>query len=481
MFSPVLRRTGLGLLLAAAVALFPAASRSHQASKIVIPSNWLSYGHDAGLTNSTPAPSLTPTAMRRLATVWTKQLDGPIVASPLYANGTLYAETEAGSVYALQPSDGTVRWKRTFGVVATPGCGSWGFSSTGAIDLKRGLLYAISADGFLHALSLVTGAERAGWPVSITSAHADGEYVWGGLRLFGNRVYVPVASYCDSPGSDGVMPNGKLVAVDVVRAAVAETFDPVPGEGNLGGIWGWGGVSVDSARKRLFTGVGNSHVYDPACSCYTDTAGLGNAMVKLTPQLRVLGWNRPKHTPGTGDYDLGTAPLLFQPPGCPPLLAGNGKLGRLYVWNRNHLKSGPRFSVVVSDGIAAFVGQPSYSRSLNLLFESHATVTRKKKKVGDGIAAYSIDSRCRFHRRWLTSIGVGEEPPPLVLGDVVFGAGGDRGGFVALAARTGKFLWRLKTPRATISPPIAAGGRIFAGDFGGTLRAFAPAMRHRRR
>lgn len=481
MFSPVLRRTGLGLLLAAVVALFPAASRSHQASTIAIPSNWLSYGHDAGLTNAVPVPSLTLAATRRLATVWTEQLDGSIVASPLYANGTLYVETEAGTVYALQPGNGAVRWQRTFPVTATPSCGSWGFSSTGAIDLKRQLLYVISADGFLHALNLATGAERAGWPVGITNAHADGEYVWGGLRLFGNTVYVPVASYCDLPGSDGVMPNGRLVGVDVVKAAVAETFDPVPGEGNLGGIWGWGGVSIDSTRKRLFTGVGNSYVYDASCSCYTDTAGLGDAMVKLTPQLRVVGWDRPMHYPGTGDYDLGTAPLLFQPPGCPPLLAGNSKLGWMYVWNRTHLKSGLRFSAGVSDGLAAFVGQPSYSPSLNMIFESHATITRKKQKVGDGITAFSIDRRCRFHRRWTTSIGLGEEPPPLVLGDVVFDAGGDRGGFVALAARTGKFLWRLKTPRATISPPIAAGGRIFAGDYGGTLRAFAPTTRHRKR
>jgi len=56
--------------------------------------------------------------------------------------------------------------------------------------MRRGVLYAISADGFLHALDLRTGAERAGWPIPITTGHSDAEYVWGGLRLLQNTLYV---------------------------------------------------------------------------------------------------------------------------------------------------------------------------------------------------------------------------------------------------------------------------------------------------
>jgi outer membrane protein assembly factor BamB len=64
-------------------------------------------------------------------------------------------------------------------------------------------------------------------------------------------------------------------------------------------------------------------------------------------------------------------------------------------------------------------------------------------------------------------------PPPLVVGDVVFAPGGETGGYMALDARTGVPLWRLATAAATLSPAIAAGSRIFAGDFGGALRAFS--------
>jgi len=464
----VLRRTGLGLLLLCVLVSFPAASSSSPPSP-----RWLSYGHDGQLTNFVRLPGVSSKTAKKLRLRWSKTLDGPIIASPLYANGTLYVATEAGSVYALQPSNGATRWRRTVGVVTTQSCGTWGLTSTGAIDLARDVLYAISSDGLLHALSLSNGSERRGWPVSITGAHADGEYVWGGLRLLRSTLYVPVASYCDVPGSDGHLANGRLVAVDVAHARLAGTFDPVAGDGNLGGIWGWGGVSVDPTGKALWTGVGNSHVWDPACSCFTENAGYGNSMVKLTPGLRALGSYRPKDLPDELDLDFGGAPLLFQPKGCKPFAAANNKNGWMYVWHQARLKLGPRYSFGLGDGIAAFVGQPSYSPALRMIFESHVFDTRGGKKIGDGIEGFTVNKHCGIARSWLTSVGQGQMPPPLVLGDVVFAAGGETGGYTVLDGRTGKPLWHFATTGATLAPAIAAGSRIFAGDFSGKLRAFA--------
>jgi hypothetical protein len=441
---------------------------------------WLAYGHDAQLRNFVDVPSLDRAAARRLRIAWQQQLDGAILASPLYADGSVYAETEGGSVYALRQRSGAVRWKRTLGVVNTPSCGRLGITSTPAIDAKLGVLYVTSPDGFVHALSLADGSERSGWPIPVTAEHPDGEYVWGGLRLLGRTLYVPVASYCDAPGSDGHVANGRLVAIDVDRRQITATFDPVPGDGNLGGIWGWGGVSVDPAGQTLFTGVGNSHTYDDSCACYVDNAGYGDSMVALTRDLRVRGWNRPPNYLITGDYDFGSAPLLFQPSGCPPLAAANSKLGLLYIWDRNHLARGPLMHVAVSDGVIAFVGQPSYSPRLRTIFDSHAVVMRNGKKVGDGIIAFSIGPHCGLHRLWATNIGTGEEPPPLIAGDVVITGGGEAGGFAALDARTGKYLWRMKTDSGTLAPVIAAGSLIVAGDTAGVLRAFTSTLRRAR-
>jgi hypothetical protein len=477
----VLRRTGVVGVLALAAFACLTAEVADARRAAPAPAQWLAYGHDAQLTNFVELPGFDPAAARHLRVAWQQTLDGSVVASPLYAGNSVFAATEAGSVYALRADDGSVRWKRAFGEEQTPGCGPWGISSTGAIDEKLGVLYVTSPDGYLHALSLSDGSERPGWPVAVTAAHPDGEYVWGGLRLLGRTLYVPVASYCDSPGSDGHVANGRLVAVDVDRHALTATFDPVPGDGNLGGIWGWGGVSADPDGKTLFTGVGNSYSYDDGCSCYIDTAGYGDAMVSLTPDLRVKGWNRPPHYLMTGDYDFGSAPLLFQPSGCPPLAAANSKLGVLYVWDRDHLARGPVFHLALSDGLQAFVGQPSYSPRLRTIFDSHAVVIRDGKRVGDGIAALSVGPRCGFHRRWLTSVGEGEEPPPLVAGDVVLAAGGTAGGLTALDARTGKYLWRVKPDSANaLSPVIAAGTLIVDGDSDDIVRAFTYTLPHAR-
>ena len=136
-------------------------------------------------------PGLTSATAKRLRQVWTKKLDGWIVASPLYlsagqgglprSRGAVFVATEGGSLYALKPSTGTVLWKRTLGtMVAASECGRWGISSTPAIDLKRRVIYVISADGWLHALDLATGAEMSGWPVAVTVERNDAEYVWAG-------------------------------------------------------------------------------------------------------------------------------------------------------------------------------------------------------------------------------------------------------------------------------------------------------------
>ena len=108
-----------------------------------------------------------------------------------------------------------------------------------------------------------------------------------------------------------------------------------------------------------------------------------------------------------------------------------------------------------------------------MIFDSHDAVYRGTRKLGDGVAAFYVDARCRFHFRWERSVGFGNEPPPLIIGGVVFAPGGDEGGYTALAARTGRMLWRFPTTAGTYAPAIAAGGRIFGGELDGTMHAFA--------
>ena len=469
------------LVLALAVTAMLANASSAQASETTL---WPAYGHDLQLTNAVDSGSIGTATAPRLRLSWTTKLDGPIVASPVSARVAIdgveeqvvYVATEAGSVYALTLAGGNVLWQRTFETVTTDNCGTYGFSSTGALDLHRHALYEIGADGLLHALDLATGEEQAGWPLRLIE-RTRYEYVWGGLQLIDDRLYVPIASYCDEPDPSGLAAEGRLVAVDPDTASPVGTFDPVTGYGNLGGIWGWGGVSTSLGRTTIYTAIGNSYVYSDACSCYADDAGYGDEVVALTPDLSdVLAANKPTTVPATGDEDFGAAPLVFQPSGCPPMLAAKNKMGVLFVWNRAQIDDGPIASFGLGDGRSPFVGAPSYQPASRTLFVSQAVVDSDGPSYG--IAAITVTPTCSFRTVWKSAFGYGDQPPPMVVRTVVLDSGGAAGGFGALDSANGHVLWTFPTEAPTISPLIEVDGAVVGGDVDGNLYAFRVASCH---
>jgi hypothetical protein len=429
--------------------------------------DWTSYGHDAQVNSFTAAASFT-TKTKTFVPVWRVGLDGGVTASPLAARVAaaglvFFAATSEGNVYAV--AGGKVLWQRALGtVVANGGCGTYGINSTGTIDAKHGLLYVAAASGYLHALRLVDGSEADGYPIQVVRRPRT-EYVWGGLRLVGNRLYVPVASYCDEPGRLGPA-EGRLDAYDVTAPASAPlVFDPVPGMRNLGSIWGWGGVSVSPDGRDLYTGVGNAE---------PDVAdGYSDSMVQLTPDLsEVVASYRPvSATPGD-DVDLGAAPVLFHPLGCPAYLAANSKSGELLVWRQDRLTSLVA-RIALSDGKHAFVGAPSWSPRQQMLYDAGATATSKGTRLV-GTMALAVSSKCTFVQKWFTATGSGAMPQPLVAGDLVASTGGFGGGFVVNRAGSGVVVWRFATQGAAIAPLISAGGLLVGGDMGGNLYAFRP-------
>jgi PQQ-like domain len=432
--------------------------------------SWLAYGHDAQITNFTPAAAFT-TKVKGFAPAWRASLDGGVTASPLAApllgkGPVVFAATSKGNVYAVGPG-GTILWQHALGtVVANSNCGTYGVNSTGVVDQKRGVLYVVGATGALHALRLTDGTDAPGWPVQVVRRRRT-EYVWGGLRLVGSRLYVPVASYCDAPDRNGVPAEGSLYGYDVDRpAAMPLRFDPVPGTANLGGIWGWGGVSVSPDGQELFTGVGDAE---------PDVAdGYSDSMVQLTPDLSetVASYRDVDAAPGD-DIDLGAAPVLFTPSRCPAMLAANQKSGELLVWRRDRLGRAIHTRIALSDGIAAFVGAPSWSPRTQMLYDAGATEQKNGSRVV-GTIALKVNAKCGFSYKWFTATGSGTQPQPLVVGDLVASTGGFSGGFYVNRAATGVAVWHFATNGGAIAPMIEAGGLLIGGDMSGNLYAFRP-------
>lgn len=480
-------------LLAPAAAL--AASVLAASAAPAAAGDWPRFGGDAQLTNDVPGAQAVHFTLARASALqvrWSSHLDGPIIASPLYAEGVtvgggsvdvVYAVTQAGSVYAVNAVDGTVLWQRQLGTAKST-CDedqggvtdTYGIVSTGVIDRSRNVLYVIGATGLLYALDLGTGQTAPGWPLQIVQ-DTSGEFVWGGLTLSGSRLYVPVASYCDEPGLDGLFASGRLVAVDVGSVSIVATFDVVPGNHDLGSIWGFGGASVDPATGDLWTATGNSWVYDPGCDCIQQDVGYAESVVELDPDLNVLASNRPDSLPGTvEDADFGSTPLLFQPPGCPPMAAAYAKNGQLYVWRRDSLGSGPIWSFYAGpSGLAdSFVGEPSYSQELNMLVVSDARAYDDEGGIAhlDAVSGFAIGPGCSLPSAptWITpDIGRGPKAPALIVGPLAFVVGGLVDGIFAFDASTGAVVWSQELGAPVVAPPAFGGDQVYAGDLAGAL------------
>ena len=186
-------------------------------------------------------------------------------------------------------------------------------------------------------------------------------------------------------------------------------------------MWGWGGVSVDPKGRALFVGIGNSHVFDSGCDCFVDDAGYGNAMVKLSLDLRVLGWHRPPTIPNTGDSDFGSAPLLFQPPGCPPLAAANNKNGCMYVWHRDQLGKGTALpSLLLGEGRGVRRPAELLTRAADDLRGTRRDLRRTAVRIGDGVAAFASIPSADSASAGSGASGRQASRRSIVIGDVVF-------------------------------------------------------------
>jgi outer membrane protein assembly factor BamB len=161
------------------------------------------------------------------------------------------------------------------------------------------------------------------------------------------------------------------------------------------------------------------------------------------------------------------------------MVAANAKNGRVYAWWRDDVNGGPFWSARVGpdDLGSAFIGEPSYSPELNVLFISDARDYDDEGTIRNfnAVVALAIGPGCTLPDRptWTApGIGSGPKTPPLVVDDLVFVPGGFDRNVFALDARTGATLWEAALPGAVLAPIAYADGLVLVGDSSGTLHAF---------
>jgi len=253
-------------------------------------------------------------------------VDGQVYAQPLYVSplsipgqgvrNVVYIATEHNSVYAYDADSVAppiLYWQVNLGPAVpsnalqsnyTDVAPEIGVLSTGAIDPVAGVLYVV-ADTFpngvpifqLHALDLITGAERMNGPVTVAATvpgNADGSDGSGnlpfdptmhiqrpGLLLSNGTVYIAFGSHADY----GLW-HGWVIGYDAADLSQqVGVFNTTP-NGGAGSIWQSGrGLAADADGVLYFiTGNGD----------YDGVTEYGESMVKMDGNLFLpLDWYTP--------------------------------------------------------------------------------------------------------------------------------------------------------------------------------------------
>jgi hypothetical protein len=308
-------------------------------------------------------------------------VDGqPLIASNLSVSGVLrnvvYVVTENDSVYSYDADTGAALVHvSVLGSGETPsdtrGCSQVvpqiGITSTPVIDRSagpNGTVYVVAmsknaaGEYFqrLHALDLVTLAERPNSPVVIQATYPGtannsvgmtsfqpGQYEErAGLLLLSGTVYTAWTSHCDQTPY-----NGWIIGYDESTLAQSQVLNVTP-NGSEGAIWqAGGGMAADSAGN-IYALVANG-TFDTTldASGFPLQGDYGNAFIKLSSAstLQVTDYFDMDNTvaESNGDVDLGSGGAMLLPDQTDStgvvrqLAVGAGKDGHLYVVNRSNL------------------------------------------------------------------------------------------------------------------------------------------------
>jgi outer membrane protein assembly factor BamB len=461
----------LGLLLTSSEARAFASTGHHTA---VTAADWPTYGDSLERDGENAGETVLTTAtVASLHHIWSYNLGGVVDTSPVMASGVatttgtrdlVYAGSEHGLFVAIDAHTGQPVWSRSFGSVLT-NCTDmpdkvFGITSAPVIDRLTDRIY-VAALGKLFAMVLGTGRLVSGWPIRL-SADPVHEHVYGALTLFNNVVYAEIASMCDIPPY-----RGRILAVSTVTPGITAAFYPLGRNGPYGGgIWGWGGASIDPATGSLYVSTGNA-LARPENLRYAES------VLRFSGGLVVTAASKPPNT--QFDSDFGSTPIVFHATGCPTQLAVEKKGGLLYLYNADGIASGPAQVIQIAPAVRShLVGVAAWSSTTQLLYVSDP---QSSGGFSHGMLAFSDAAPgCILSPAWQTPAGPPDSvvSPPSIGADVVYYGDGIGAQVHAFNAITGIELWNSGTAITVgvFAAPTVVNGTLYVSGWDQSLHAF---------
>jgi hypothetical protein len=477
--------------------------------------DYVTFGYDNQRDVFNPnSTTITPAALANVHLAWQAPLGGgdyntqtqPMLATQIAGHaGVLFVGGGSGNVYGYDALSGALLWTRNTGqeqfTCENNYAAYFGVGGSVAYDPASRSLYAVGngnaspnavASNSLYHLDGASGAilgqvnfapASAGWP-SLDFSHTSVTLGSNGLAYVGTSATCDISSW-----------RGRIAAVSVPSMTLANTFFPVwngtsqPWGG--GGVWGWGGVSLDFSGNVL-TGIGNTDdgstthgsIVAPFVRAPAEYSGLGDAFIKVSPDLSTLvDSHHPIPVSAYGgiaaDLDLNGTPAVFRPngTGCNPMAALQAKSGSLYLYDTTRIGSGlvGQYQLAPSSYADGFLGGPAFSPATGLLYAGVSSSSGSLYPPGmiainPGCGSPSVAWHSAFGPDSYPS-GIARSVPAVSAGGVVLvgtlcspdGSGGCSGS-TATAAVSRTAQGARRKPSICCAPPGSSGGAVWALD-----------------
>lgn len=253
-----------------------------------------------------------PLTFTRVNEAWrSPALDGDLYAAPIVVGDQVIVATENNSLYSFERTTGRQIWRSHVGEPMSGAdlpCGNIstsGITGTPAASPDGQVIYAVSfvrpGRHELVAVDRASGAARFQVPIDPPGSNPLTQQERAALVWSRGAVYVAFGGLFGDCGAY----HGWVVAANAATGAIQASYQ-VPTE-REGGIWAPPGPSVD-ATGNLYVATGNGS------SVSADHFDYGDAVLKLSPDLRLLDWFAPANWAelNRSDGDVGsTSPALL--------------------------------------------------------------------------------------------------------------------------------------------------------------------------
>jgi hypothetical protein len=377
-------------------------------------------------------PTLTKTMAAKMAldTTFAAAFAGNMWAAPLYlengpANkGVFFAVTLSDMVYALDEATGAVVWMHSIGTApgnGFAGCGNTsGITSTPVIDAATRTIYvagvvngAAGVAHQIHALSVDTGDEKAGWPVDVATIKGNGTMSFhaaaynqrSALSLVNGILYVGYGGHVGDCNDY----HGWVVAVNTATPTMTAAW-ATGGQGEA--IWAAGGMASNGDGVFAVTGNANgggaTHLDSEEVVHVT-----GMAQVNRTTGIYYPGnWR----SMDQADLDFGAvSPVVITVAGATPatMVAATSKDGHFYLLNPANLGGMAGHLVdlqIAGSGMSIRAAQAAYVSTMGVHVVMNASNVNCPAGMNGGIVSVLVSPGAPASAKVAWCAGGGQSP-----------------------------------------------------------------------